>query len=265
MFNIYKVYVYDPFYQGDMYINLIDNDFRFKLTESIEEASIVLSYGGDGTLLKTVSLLHECGNLCGTLVAGLNKGTVGFMANDMTETDFIKGVLSSTFSKQYIDERTLFDVNEGDFTQISLNEVSIHPRKRGKLFVCDISLTIPSMDIKDEHIVYKGDGVIISTASGSTAYNLSTGGPIITPCSGRITISPICPFSLADRSIVLPSDTEVTVTTETSSEVVVDGVSRYEPLGELTIKTYSEKLLLYKRDNFLKTIQEKLGWNHPIK
>jgi len=263
----YNVFVFDPYWDGERkYKQIISEHNMFNLVYDIENADIAISYGGDGTLLEMVSMLYQSGDISTTLVAGLNKGTVGFMANDMNEIDFIDRVLNTIYNDKYVTERTLFQVyTDNKLNTLSLNEISIHPVKRGKLFVCDVCVSIPSMDIKDEHITYKGDGIIVSTSSGSTAYNLSTGGPILTPCSGRVIISPICPFSLADRSIVLPSDTEVVITPESEAEVVVDGTSKCITLRKISVKSHHDKLLLYKRDNFLKTIQEKLGWNHSIK
>lgn len=265
----FKIFVYNPYHEGMKYKEIIASDKRFCLTDDPSEADLALSYGGDGTLLALSGILHKNLNLSNTLIAGLNKGTVGFMANDMEEEEFITSILSEFMNYgviiKHIQERTLFDVYaKYKVDVLALNEVSIHPVERGKLFVCNVCVTIPSMGINNECITYKGDGVIVATASGSTAYNLSAGGPILAPMADNIIITPIAPFSLADRTIILPSDTRVSIMTETEAELIVDGQTKGYT-NTITVNKSVDTLSLYKKDNFLKTIQEKLGWNHSIK
>ena len=238
--------------------------------DDIADADIVLSYGGDGTLLKAFSKAVEHGVHDKILLAGINKGTVGFMANDMDDLSFIDAVIHAYATREHIQERQLLDILINDKLVmnrkvLALNEIVIQPRDRGKLFVCNITINIPSMGIYNERIDYSGDGVIISTASGSTAYNLSAGGPILTPNDNSIIISPICPFTMAGRSIILPSDAQVMVESEYPDYVAIDGIPEIGSTNKIIISNSTDTLLLFKQDNFFDTIQTKLGWNRSIK
>lgn len=246
-------------------------------TDTSHDASVFLSYGGDGTLLRAA---HKSMNSSEShvIVAGLNRGSVGFMANDVSsEYQFLKNVNAAyqtytlhrpnTANIQHIQQRRLLDVTGEAVgpTYNALNEVTLHPTTLGKLFICNVGLTVPSMHIFDEELIYKGDGIIISTASGSTAYNLSAGGPLLTPCDSNIIISPLAPFSLASRPLVLPKDAVLTITIDTGGQLVMDGRLVAKSKKHVTIKLSDSTLALYKQDNFFTTIKSKLGWNNSIK
>ena len=124
------------------------------------------------------------------------------------------------------------------------------------------------MSIYDEQVKYSGDGVIVSTASGSTAYNLSVGGSILTPNDKSIIISPICPFTMAGRSIILPEDATIEIYTEYPAYVAIDGMERCldgDNSESIYVENSDDTLMLFKQDNFFTTIQNKLGWNRSIK
>ncbi len=242
--------------------------------QDIKEAQIALSYGGDGTLLSLFRAVAKADRLEYALVAGLNKGTVGFMANDMLQYDFVPAVLDTRRDcieqtpkhAKNLQLRHLLDVTVFEKPVQALNEVTFHPTVLGKLFVTHIKVAIPSMNIHNETITYKGDGIIIATASGSTAYNLSAGGPLLTPGDGNIVVSPIAPFSLAARPIVFPVDTRMEITFESTFNMAIDGIV-YDDLGyeKVNISISDKRLFLFKQDSFFETIQTKLGWNNSIK
>jgi NAD+ kinase len=240
-------------------------------TADINVCNIALSYGGDGTLLSLFRQLCSVSRHGDVLIAGYNKGTVGFMANDMPEEDFISSVIQAyryfavKNDNRYVQKRYLLMAILKDKQVYALNEISIHPSEYGKLFVCDVYFTIPKLGIDKERITYKGDGLILSTTSGSTAYNLSAGGPLLLPTGRNMTVTPICPFSLADRSIVLSGGVHIRIDFHQNAHIVVDGQPLVNDINSIDIKLTNEMANLYKCDNFFETIQSKLGWNHSIK
>jgi len=267
------VYIEDPFNHCKLERKLSATSER---TTNLSEAEIAVSFGGDGVLLSLFRKLAAINRHNEVLLAGVNKGTLGFMANEVKEVAVFMQNVAVVYAGHFIhktpnacvQQRYLLDADYVTKNK-ALNEVTFHPEKLGKLFTCCVDVSIPSLGIVKETLVYKGDGLIISTASGSTAYNLSAGGPIITPAGKNIVIIPICPFSLADRPIVLPKDAELEVRVEDSAfQMVIDGqADTYQrtPRAPVKISLSQDTLALYKTDNFLKTIQTKLGWNNSIK
>ena len=241
----------------------------------ITNCDCLLVYGGDGTLLSTFRQMALSGvDFNTTVLAGLNRGTLGFMANDVDEGIFINNVCTAIEHIRHggtstdIQHRALLKVSVvvNNTTQVhyALNEVSLHPTAIGKLFETNVHTVVTGN--RQQVLHYKGDGLIISTASGSTAYNLSANGPILMPDNKSIILSPICPFSLASRPVVISETNVLRVTTVQNARIVVDGT----PLdivgtADITVSVAKKTLMLYKSDAFFDTITYKLGWNHSIK
>ena len=204
-----------PFY--DFIVN--DLGFTPNVTEFFSEHSDLdketdyfFSIGGDGTFLDAVTLVQDSG----IPIVGVNSGRLGFMA-DIAQDEIptaIANILEGNFS---IEERTLLKVQTGDnglFKDFNyaLNEFTVHKKDSASM------ITIHTY-IDGEYLnSYWADGLIIATPTGSTAYSLSVGGPILIPNTQNFVISPISPHNLTVRPIVVPNQQEITLKVEGRSD-----------------------------------------------
>lgn len=223
------------------------------------EADYAISLGGDGTLLTAASCVAEKQ----IPIIGINMGRLGFLA-DIAPEEFPM-ILDHVYAgKAHIEEHTAIDIQtEGE--QISgipyaLNDIAILKRDHASM-IC-INATI------DQKLVanYQADGLIVSTPTGSTAYNLSNGGPIIAPDTANLCITPVAPHSLTIRPIVVSDDSEIELSIESRSHtylVAIDG--RSEPLHQTTkirIRKAPFTIRIVKRDEhqYFDTLRQKLMW-----
>lgn len=222
-----------------------------------DRPDMVFSVGGDGTFLETITQVRDSG----IPVAGVNAGRLGFLANihdDIEES--INRILAGRFR---IIERCLIELAQPPGimgkTNVALNDITIQKADlnmiRIKVFVDDIYLN-----------TYWADGLIISTATGSTAYNLSTGGPILSPGDESIIISPLSPHNLTVRPIVLPGKSHLKLEVEgRSPEYLVTCDFRsvrlpfYRDL-EIVQPEYRINTVNVEGQDFFNTLREKLMW-----
>lgn len=220
---------------------------------------LVLSVGGDGTFLETMLKIQELG----IPVAGINTGRLGFLANISEEE--ISHSLDLLYNNDYeIIERCLLkvtvpsDLFEG-ISPVALNEITIQKADLGlitiNVFVDDIYLN-----------TYWADGLIVSTATGSTAYNLSVGGPILSPEDKSIIISPISPHNLTIRPIIISGNSKLRMVVEGRSNgylATCDFRSKRVVFSqEMQIEQASKKLktVMLKGRDFFSTLRNKLMW-----
>jgi NAD+ kinase len=220
---------------------------------------LVLSVGGDGTFLETMIKVKELG----IPVAGINTGRLGFLAN--ISEDEVSNSLDLLFRGDYeIIERSLLMLSRpeelfGDGLSVALNEITVQKADPGMItinvFVDDIYLN-----------TYWSDGLIISTATGSTAYNLSVGGPILSPEDESIIISPISPHNLTIRPIIISGDSRLRMVIEGRTNeflVTCDFRSKRISSGvDLELTRFPQKLktvMLNGRD-FYSTLRDRLMW-----
>lgn len=223
------------------------------------QAVIVL--GGDGTLLRIVAKAYEHD----LPILGINLGSLGFLT-EIPRAEMDQALDSLVDGKFTVDYRMMLEVTvtrqgKEDVVLPALNEAVIEKGPFGKI-IClatwagGVFLT-----------TYRGDGLIVSTPTGSTAYNLSAGGPILHPALDAVVLTPICPFALGSRPIIISPDLPLSVEIEGASEdmgIVIDG-QRSFPLGEgdrIGIKRAQRRLGLIVspfRDYFT-ILREKLGW-----
>ncbi|MGB4611502.1 MAG: NAD(+) kinase [Methanothermobacter thermautotrophicus] len=164
------------------------------------EADMILTIGGDGTILRTRSLIEDKE----IPILGINMGTVGFLTEVDPENVFsaLEAVLRGEYA---VEKRTLLSVYHNGELPSALNEVVLMTRRSAKMLHIEISV--------DDEVVeeLRADGIIIATPSGSTAYSMSAGGPIVDPRVEAFLIVPICPFKLSARPLVVSNKSVIRV------------------------------------------------------
>lgn len=178
-----------------------DNVSSQKLERAADKgAECVLVLGGDGTLIQVA------GALAGrdTPLLGINLGTLGYLAE--VERDHIIPTLERLINDEYdIEERMMLCADTKGTEQAALNDIVI--TRLGDLRVVRYKLYVNAKCLA----TYDADGIIVSTPTGSTGYNMSAGGPIVEPCASIILVTPICPHTLNTRSVVLSADDEIRI------------------------------------------------------
>ncbi len=223
-------------------------------------ANFVISMGGDGTLLRSA----YCVGSRQTPIIGVNMGRLGFLAGVGIEN--IEEVLDSIYNDDYIvDSLAMVQVettaDDGTEAQdCALNEIAVLKRDNASMISIRAS-------INGEYIVtYHADGLIISTPTGSTAYSLSNGGPIIVPNTGTLCLSPVAPHSLTVRPIVLPDNAVITLEVASRSHsylVAADGRStKCSESQVLTIRRspYDAHIVKPKNMTYFSTLRQKMMW-----
>jgi NAD+ kinase len=228
------------------------------------DVDVLITLGGDGTLLRGARLLHGTA----TPLLGINLGRLGFLTSASQAE--LPAALEALFEGEYwLDVRSTLDVAVGGAaglrpdTFTALNDVVLH--KGG--FARVIRLTVHVGPERHEVGTYTADGIILATPTGSTAYSLSAGGPIVDPTLDCIIATPICPHTLVVRPLVLRMDTEIMVTPEFgTNEVIltVDGQDGAElrPGDHMIVRRgeRSVPLIRFAEQNFFATLRMKLHW-----
>ena len=227
-------------------------------TRLCRESDFLVSLGGDGTLL---SLVRKSYNYHKP-VLGINAGTLGFLADvTLDEVDtFLDNLLIGRYR---IDERMMIDgyiqTADGRKNFYAFNDVVITRPSISHMVKIDAS-------IDDEWFnTYRGDGLIISTPTGATAYNLAAGGPVMYPLTKAFIMTPVAAHSLTQRPLVLPSDFTINLSSSKDRVIVmIDGQDDYEmQAGEVLVINGAEvgaKLLHKKERNYFSVLREKLSW-----
>lgn len=228
-------------------------------SQHVEIAAVI---GGDGTMLHALSRL---GNF-EKPVAGINVGTLGFLTSckDDELDIFAEALASGKFSTSVrtLLEATVHRAGEAAATYTALNEITLARGETGRL----VSLTAKvNGELLND---YRADGLIVATPTGSTAYSLSAGGPLIAPGAGVFLITPICPHSLSQRALVLSDSCVVELSSEDRDSdpmiFTVDGRDnlRIEPGDHIEVRKShrSFHLLRLEGRSFYEALRQKLGW-----
>ncbi|QSW90572.1 NAD kinase [Flavobacterium endoglycinae] len=229
---------------------ILDNSFE-----------MVISIGGDGTILRAAALVRNSG----VPLLGINAGRLGFLAKVQKEN--IDSLLQYVIDQNYTtSERTLLGLtSEPDneaFKELNfaMNEVTVSRKDTTSMITVETYLNNEYLNS------YWADGLIISTPTGSTGYSLSCGGPILTPDVKSLVITPIAPHNLTARPLVIPDDTEITLrVTGREDQYLVSLDSRISSVKNESIlkikKTdYKIKMVEIPGETFLKTLRNKLLW-----
>ncbi len=228
-------------------------------------ADIALSIGGDGTFLRTAKEIKDSD----IPILGINTGRLGFLADinfhDLEET------IKELFTGNYlIEERSLLKVIPNTTEQeinfeYALNEIAILKQDTSSM------LTLHTY-IDDDYLTsYQADGLIIATPTGSTAYSLSVGGPILMPKSSSLVLSPIAPHNLTSRPLVVNHDVVIKIKIESRSNtflVSTDGYSKiYDTTTEIIVRKADHTIKVVKRKGhtFYETLRDKLLWGVDVR
>ena len=213
-------------------IDLIDLKLNYEnnLDDLMKNCDLVLILGGDGTIMHFAKLAARYNKY----ILGVNAGRIGFLSSiEINQIDKIFNIVNGNFN---VDRRTMFEVSYGNKSKIILNEVSLNRNLQSRISDYEI--------YEKEKLVcnYRSDGVIISTPTGSTAYSFSAGGPIVHPNMNCAVITPVCPYSIFSRSLILPGDEKIILKYRSinAGDIVIsfDGVSESlnSKSGEICIK-----------------------------
>lgn len=222
-----------------------------------KECDFLVSLGGDGTLISVArrSVKYDIA------VLGINLGTLGFL----TDISFrnVKNFINSLQKDVYkIDKRMMIEASSNLNTFFAFNDIVISKKSISSM------IRIKAMIDGKPFNSYYGDGVIISTPTGSSAYNLSAGGPLVHPMTEAFILTPIAPHSLTQRPLVLPASFEIefTIIDSFGAVVIVDGQEIYQIEQNETIKIkMSDKKakLIHREDrNYFEVLSEKLQWGN---
>ncbi len=227
-----------------------------------EKVDIAAVLGGDGTMMHAVSRLGAFEKP----VAGINIGTLGFLTTctDSEIEQFADAVAKGKYmiSVRMLLEATVHRRDSSTVVYYALNEVTLARGETGRL------VTLKAMVNGEWLNRYRADGLIVATPTGSTAYSLSAGGPLISPQSSVMVVTPICPHSLSQRSLVLSDDVEVEISPERVDDgpmiFTVDGrdTTRIDPGDWVMVKksVRSFHLLRLQGTSFYEALRQKLGW-----
>lgn len=230
-----------------------------------KDVNFMLSLGGDGTMLAAVSIIKDSG----IPIAGINFGRLGFLAN-IQKTE-IESALNQILEGKYsIQQRALLSVEAKDKVlfegeNFALNDITVFRYDTSSMITVDAKIDNELLNS------YWADGLIVATPTGSTAYSLSCGGPIIMPGSGNFVITPISPHNLNVRPIVISENISLNLKIESRTEkFILSCDSKSETLStdtELIIKKADFRINLIRlaHDSYFSTLREKLLWGIDVR
>jgi NAD+ kinase len=225
---------------------------------------VFFTLGGDGTILDSIPIIRNSN----IPILGINMGRLGFLSS-VSHTD-IDAAINDVLNNNYIlDKRALLSLKtDNDLfgeMNFALNEFSIHKKDH-------LSMIVVHVYIDDKFLnSYWADGLLISTPTGSTAYALAVGGPIVTPGSKNFIISPIAPHNLTVRPVVIPDNSVIKLKIQGRSKSFLVGLdSRFETINsstELVVSksNFSVNMIQIGNRSFFDTIREKLNWGLDIR
>ena len=261
---------------GDTFI--IDEPFyRFLLGEGFDvptpeglingndfTADIAISFGGDGTLLRTASRIGEKE----IPILGINAGRLGFLTT--TSNENIEYVIGKIHDSEYdVEKHNIIEALTHGSTlknyPFALNEIAVMKHDSSSMMTLDVTLN------GNDRITYQADGLIVAAPSGSTGYSLSVGGPIIAPDANVLVLTPIAPHSLSARPLVISDSTTIEIKVNSRSHnflIALDG--RNESCDESTVITvrkaaYRQLIIRRKEHSFIQNLQEKLMWGTDVR
>jgi NAD+ kinase len=256
-----EISIYEPFYKTiSNEINLRSNISKFNTNKDIKgNIDVLFSVGGDGTMLDTVPIIRNSG----IPIFGINLGRLGFLSSVSKHeiSDAVKCIFSGDYN---IDKRALLQLkkpkNLFGNVNYALNDLTIYRNNATALVT--VHVYVDDLFLNS----YWGDGLIVSTPTGSTAYSMSVGGPIVTPGSKNFIIAPIASHNLTVRPIILQDSSTIRIKIDGREEkhlLTLDSkISAISREDEIIIKrcNFTVNLIQMKNKNFYSTIRDKLYW-----
>lgn len=214
-----------------------------------EDIECVLVLGGDGTVLQASRDLVDCN----IPLFGINLGTLGYLAE--IDRESIEPAMDKLVLDEYVVEERMmlegsaYHLNKKWMSDIALNDIVIS--RSGRIRVMDFHIYVNERFLNS----YSADGIIVSTPTGSTGYNLSVGGPIVSPAASMILITPIAPHTLTARSVILPDDAKVRIEIGQRGDVPEEAEATFD--GDTTVKMTSRDYIQIQKSertvHFIKT------------
>jgi len=235
-------------------IDLPGMDFKYICNNS----DFLVTIGGDGTLLSTVRKSFDYD----LPILGVHAGNLGFLT-DLSIYELDSFVEKITNNDYVINERAILEAsvikNNKEVKMYAFNDIVLTRTRVSNMIHIETLIDSKAFN------TYHGDGVIVSTPTGSTAYNLSAGGPILFPMSNVFALTPICPHSLTQRPLVLPGKFAIEMrTSEEKAIIIIDGQDVHElGLGEnvkIKLAHKTIKMIHRKEFDYFDVLKEKLGW-----
>ncbi|PRD56936.1 NAD kinase [Sphingobacterium gobiense] len=261
------IYIYSDFYDFlKEQLDCPDTFLRYYNHGDLpQDISFLLSLGGDGTMLSAVSQVRDSG----IPIAGINFGRLGFLAS-IHKTQIIQA-LDAIFAGHYtLQTRDLLAVSSdqqrifGD-ANFALNDITVFRHDTSSMITINVTLNGELLN------AYWADGIIIATPTGSTAYSLSCGGPIIMPGSGNFVITPVAPHNLNVRPIVISADSELELEIESRTDKYILSCDSQNETLTTTTKLHIKRapfrvnLIRLASDSFFGTLREKLLWGLDVR
>ena len=229
-----------------------------KCTSADFDANIAISIGGDGTFLKAADKIGSKN----IPILGVNTGRLGFLTN-VSKGEFAKAITALLNNRYVTEERAMlqfYSEDDAENVGFALNEIAVLKQDGSSM----ISL---HTTVNGEYLAtYQADGLIVATPTGSTAYSMSVGGPLVVPQAKNLILSPIAPHSLTVRPLVIPDDWTIELQVESRNNaflVALDGRSKvFHQTPKLFIKKadFTIKLVKLPAQTFYKTLRSKLMW-----
>ena len=229
-------------------VGLLGIDFE----EMCRQVDFIVALGGDGTLISVARRAYKFDKP----ILGINAGNLGFLTDINPENveEFLDNFLKGNYR---IDKRMVIEIEYKNSTLYAFNDVVVSKDVISSMINIQVDTNESFLN------TYRGDGLIISTPTGSTAYNLSAGGPVVYPLTESFILTPICPHSLTQRPLVLPSDfiLEISVK-EDIAKLILDGQEIHSLNDKITLKKAkrSAKLIHRSERNYFDVLREKLHW-----
>jgi NAD+ kinase len=258
--NDAEIYVDRPFYEFITEGQHMDVKVDGIFDGDDFDVDYAISMGGDGTLLKTAARVHSKD----TPIIGVNIGRLGFLA-DVAPSE-IEMAISDIYAGNYrVDEHSVIKIETSgeeklESSPFALNDIAILKRDNASMISIRAS-------INGEYVTtYQADGLIVTTPTGSTAYNLSNGGPIIAPGTGTLCLTAVAPHSLNIRPIVVPDSSVISLKVESRSHsvlVAVDGKSTSLHDGtevRISKAKHTVRIIRFSDRKYYSTLREKMMW-----
>ncbi|MCX6136067.1 MAG: NAD(+)/NADH kinase [Ignavibacteriales bacterium] len=234
-----------------------------EMDELVSQCDMVIAFGGDGTMLSAARLVGRAS----VPIVGVNLGKLGFLAE--VSVDEIESFVDDILNNQHlIEDRMVVKLTAEDEEEplFGLNDIVID--KSGSSRVLSVEAHVDN----DYLVSYTGDGVIVSTPTGTTGYSLAAGGPIVVPVSEVLTISPICPHTLTARSVIVPDSSIIKIIIRSQSEkvrVTADGQSERTFTSPVQLQVqkadYTIKLVKRKDRSYYDVLRTKLMWGQDLR